>query len=483
MNLLQQTAEFITGPEGRQGEYYVCLHQQDKEYLRYRLLGENLFVIWFEMHFTDLDRGALEEAIDTVIGRHESLRTVFRYLDGKMQQFIYSGKPPGFVIQYDDLFGHPDIEAKVTRIYEISANKDFDFENGPLIDIRLVRYSERMTGMLFTMHHVISDAQSIGNLKQELEALYAARIRGRDAVLPPIPMQLRDYGAWVNDRLTHETGLEGRIYYAKKIKNSLAREDRAGYIKRASYTQLLEQELARATSADGEHAESVFREAYGRIVNLYPGKGGSYRTYIDGDTMKKMEELAAGCNTTFFAVVVASFAILFRKLRRWPDTRVYVPITTRVLEEFEPIVGWLVGEMILCVQVEEDGSVFSLLQHVTDELLETANHRFYPYEWIMRDLDIPLPVLAPVFLNLETPADEPIYDFTPAHRGEGSDHFDFKCVLQQHSNGVIMTVDYSRSVYAPEFVENMMRVYQEILHSGALDAGVSIKHLLTHVEQ
>jgi len=55
--------------------------------------------------------------------------------------------------------------------------------------------------LAITMHHIASDAWSLGVLFRELTQLYANRVAGHDAPLPELPIQYADYAAWQRDWL------------------------------------------------------------------------------------------------------------------------------------------------------------------------------------------------------------------------------------------------------------------------------------------
>src|SRR6185503_5953395 len=90
------------------------------------------------------------------------------------------------------------------------AERPFDLARGPLLRTALVRLSGSLLGaneagetgdhlLLVTMHHIVSDAWSLGVLVRELGALYAtARERRppRQAPLAELPLQYADYAVW-----------------------------------------------------------------------------------------------------------------------------------------------------------------------------------------------------------------------------------------------------------------------------------------------
>ena len=83
-----------------------------------------------------LDREALAYAYASVIGRHESLRTVFRESGrGEVRQFILPAGDTGFEIVFQDLRHIVDREEVVQDLVRSVSSAPFDLSSGPLINI------------------------------------------------------------------------------------------------------------------------------------------------------------------------------------------------------------------------------------------------------------------------------------------------------------------------------------------------------------
>jgi len=142
-----------------------------------------------------LNLAALEESMNKVICRHESLRTSFRTANGQAFQFI---NPP-----FSLHLSPEDIEAATETLREREivnrANQElrhaFDLTQGPLLRAALLRFSETDHVLLLTLHHIVADGWSIGVLLRDLGAYYGSS-QGRRPDLPPLPVQYADFTAW-----------------------------------------------------------------------------------------------------------------------------------------------------------------------------------------------------------------------------------------------------------------------------------------------
>ena len=68
-------------------------------------------------------------------------------------------------------------------------------DKAPLLKVGLIRLDEKKHLLLFDMHHIISDGESIRILLNEIAGLYAGKTP------PPLIIQYKDYTAWLSDLL------------------------------------------------------------------------------------------------------------------------------------------------------------------------------------------------------------------------------------------------------------------------------------------
>src|SRR5690348_4970460 len=129
---------------------------------------------------------ALERALNEIVLRHESLRTVIRQVDSEPVQIITN--PHVFHLPKFDLRSVPEAqrETEAELLLANEARKTFNIE-GPLFRATLLLLSAEEHILLLTMHHIISDGWSIGILVRELMELYEAFAGSRASTLPPLP--------------------------------------------------------------------------------------------------------------------------------------------------------------------------------------------------------------------------------------------------------------------------------------------------------
>src|SRR5205085_3294204 len=101
----------------------------------------------------ELEVEALEWAINTIVERHESLRTHFEEVEGEAVQVI---EPVGWIkLGVEDLSREREERRRelVIEALREEGRKAFDLRRGPVLRVKLLKLGEREHVLLRTMHH------------------------------------------------------------------------------------------------------------------------------------------------------------------------------------------------------------------------------------------------------------------------------------------------------------------------------------------
>ena len=144
----------------------------------------------------NLNRNALATALNTIVGRHESLRTTFSSeTEGPLQMVQPAGPLPIFFV---DMGGWPEagIDAVITRLITEEVRRTFDLSTDLMVRATLIKLSDTEHILILTMHHIASDGWSIGIFFQRTLALYRSAAEGRPSPLADLPIQYADFACW-----------------------------------------------------------------------------------------------------------------------------------------------------------------------------------------------------------------------------------------------------------------------------------------------
>jgi Condensation domain len=180
--------------------------------------GEPFYNIDYARRFSfKIDFAVLEQCINEIVQRHESLRTTFHTVDGEPVQVIAPElKVPMVRI---DLSGLPAMrrESEAARLALEEAREPFDLGRGPLLRTKLLQCADDDYVLLLTMHHIVCDAWSMMVFARELTDLYRALVQGRAPPLPDLPIQYADYAAWQRNWLRGDVLDTQLIYWRKQL--------------------------------------------------------------------------------------------------------------------------------------------------------------------------------------------------------------------------------------------------------------------------
>ena len=156
-----------------------------------------------------LDVGALGAALVDVVGRHESLRTVFPAPGGIPQQVVIPVERAGFGWQVVDASGWP-----ATRLQEaLQEAVSYRFDLATQIPLRatLFRLSDQEHVLVAVVHHIAADGWSMSPLVADVGAAYAARCAGQAPGWAPLAVQYVDYTLWQREQLGDLDDADSRI--------------------------------------------------------------------------------------------------------------------------------------------------------------------------------------------------------------------------------------------------------------------------------
>jgi amino acid adenylation domain-containing protein len=301
-----------------------------------------------------LQIGALEQAIHAIVARHEVLRTTFRKSsEGEPEQVIEALRIQRLPV-IDLVQLSPDmIETALDRLALDEARQPFNLASDPLLRVTILRVRHDRHVVLFTMHHIVSDAWSTGVLVRELSDLYRAFAAGAGSSLPALPIQYADFAVW------QRQWLEGG-----ELQNQL------GYWKRQleGIPDSLELPL------DGRRGSDVTYE-------------GARETFvIPARLVAPLTTLARGEGTTLFVTLLAMFQLLLHRYTGQRDIVVGAPIAGRSSAETEALIGFFINTLVLRSRVDPSKRVRDLIKDVHDTVLNAHAHQDVPFERLVDEL-------------------------------------------------------------------------------------------------
>ncbi|MEW5927426.1 MAG: amino acid adenylation domain-containing protein [Gemmatimonadota bacterium] len=297
--------------------------------------------------------GVLKRSLETLVRRHETLRTVFEEHDGVPRQVVLPPAPAA--LRVVDLRGLPAgaAEAEAHRLAREEALRPFDLARGPLLRTSLLRLGGDEHVLCFTLHHIVSDGWSTGVLVREVSALYGALARGEEPALPELPVQYADYAAWQRERLSDQA-LEGQLAYWKE--------------RLSGAPPLLE--------IPTDHPRAARSGAAAR----------SHPLSLPEELTRELRTLGRREGATLFMTLLAGWQALLARYAGQDDVVVGSPVSGRSRVEVEGLIGFFVNMVPLRVELGGDPTWRELVGRVREAAVGAFAHRDLPFERLVEEL-------------------------------------------------------------------------------------------------
>lgn len=301
----------------------------------------------------ELNDAALRRALFAIAQRHENLRTRFVNTDGTPMQVIDA--EPGFEFRLADLSRESsgeELEARASDLLHDETRRAFDLSREHLFRALLIRLSAKEHILLMTVHHIVSDAWSMGVLLREFKAFYQAYCDGTPPALPDLLVQYADYAAWQRDYLRGETLERQLSYWRQQLKG------------------------AEPLELPADHARPP--------VQTY--KGAAEPFVLSASLVKDIRHLGRHEGCTLFMTLLAAFQILLSKYSGQRDVLVGTPIAGRTHSDLEGLIGFFVNTLVMRTNMTGDSTLREILQRVREAALGAYAHQDLPFEKLIEDL-------------------------------------------------------------------------------------------------
>ena len=284
-----------------------------------------------------LDFERLDKAINTLVARHEILRTCFEIRNGQFYQKILSEVVIKCEMEKNDC---------IKSVSDMVANfvKPFDLEHLPLVRIKVIETAE-ITYLLFDMHHIISDGVSMNLFISEFCSLY----NGKE--LEPVEYQYKDYTEWSLKRDLNEQ----KDYWMQYYRN-----------------------LPEPLNFPLDNKRTATRSYEGDEVIFT----------IDYNQKEKICEFTQVYNFTEYMFFIASLMITLSKYSGQEEIVIGSPVSGRVRVELETIMGMFVNTLAIKGNVQQDKSVLCFLNEVKTDCVNALQNQEYPFEKLVEELEI-----------------------------------------------------------------------------------------------
>jgi amino acid adenylation domain-containing protein/thioester reductase-like protein len=304
-----------------------------------------------------LDVEALGAALDDVIARHESLRTIFPDTDGVPFQQVMPAKA-GIWQRGDPVvmsLPEHDVAGRVIAL----AGYQFDLSAEIPICAQIYSVGPEQHVVTIVVHHIAFDGWSFAPMVRGIAEAYRARARGQAPRWAPLPVQYADYTLWQQELLGAESDPDSVI---------------AGQLR---YWRQELADLPVVVSLPTDRARSP--------EPSFRGDGIDVR--IDPQVWAGVKQVAAAHNTTVSMVLQAAVAVLLHRAGVGEDVVMGAPIAGRLDQALDDLVGFFVNTWVLRVGVDSAHRFSDVLEQVRQKALNAYSNQDVPFERLVEQLN------------------------------------------------------------------------------------------------
>lgn len=301
-----------------------------------------------------LDRRALWRAVNELIARHESLRTVFPRLEGDSERQVVRADWGTPIVELDlSAVEVAELDEHVARVVRDEAARRFDLTQDAMLRVTLLTCSAERWLMLVNIHHIAADGWSIGVLLDDFSRLYSGHARNLEVELPATSLRYLEFAD--QQRQAHRQGrFDRELSYWK--------------------TQL----------ADLPPVHSL--PLRGPRPSTQSHAGASHAEPLSAELTTALHEFCRERNVTLFMALQTAFAVLVARYGNTTDIVIGTAISGREYPGSEHTVGLFVNMLALRSNIAENPTFVALLTANKATILDAYEHQGVPFDVLVEKI-------------------------------------------------------------------------------------------------
>ncbi|MCR8842148.1 amino acid adenylation domain-containing protein [Paenibacillus sp. SC116] len=289
-----------------------------------------------------LDMIRMQQALQQLVDRHESLRTSFHMIDDEVE-----------IIVHDSL----ELDVSVTVLTEaddVQAAFDtfvrpFDLVTGPLFRACLYKQSDTKHYLLTDIHHIVCDGISMNIFIRDLFELY------KGEVLPSLTKQFKEYVHTASHYLSPTKIEQANHYWTDTFKDEVP-----------VLHLPIDNERPPIQSHQGDYI-------------LFD---------INAELAVKLKETSARYGCTMNMMMLAAYFVFLHKYTGEEDIIIGSAMSERVSDEYSDVIGMFVNTVPIRVRLSGAQPFAQHLNVVRDEMLQAMDYQQFPLERIIEQVGV-----------------------------------------------------------------------------------------------
>lgn len=389
----------------------------------------------------NFDRKVAEYSINSIIERHESLRTQFNQNEQGPCQILL--KSTQFKLGFHDLSNLESAsrESRIKELIKEDSEHVFELSKELLIRatfLKLPSSNDKAKGLLvFNMHHIVSDGWSMGVLVKEFVNFYQEISQTGRCNIEPLAIQYADYAYWQRSNISDGVMKQQLQYWEKRLEDA---------------------PIVHTLPLDFKRPE--IKKNTGGILNFS----------IEEDLTKELKGYANECGITLFMLLHAAFGLVLSKHSNSKDVIIGTPVANRTHSELESLIGFFLNTLVLRTSTDFK-KVDDYIAHVKEINVEAQANQSITFEYLVEHCQVPRTTqYSPLFQILFTmdstekvDLEIPGLEFKVVDNETINAKFDLTLNAQLIGGSINFSWTYDNSIFDEIRIENMGRHFNNIL--------------------
>jgi amino acid adenylation domain-containing protein len=418
---------------------------QRRVWLTDQLQGSSHYVISVALSVQGrLNLSALQQAMNQIVERHETLRTVYRAVDGRPIQVILPAQ--SVTIVHHDLreIHVPERDDTLGQLTRENAKKAFDLTRELMLRVSLVRLEEDRWRVLAAIHHIAADGASINIFLQEFSSLYNAACEGSNPSLASPRIQYADYAFWQHAQSDTEHMRAHLQFWARHLEGIPA---------------------VHGIPPDNPRPAVKGTQAF-RLTQR-----------CDAIFTAALKNLARRYEATLFMLLHAALSVVVARWSRSEDVVIGTPVSGRTHQSLEALIGFFASTVVLRSAVPATATFGEVLKASRQTCLQAYEYQDVPFESIVDQLKpVRSASFTPVFqilfsmLNLDhgkLDCRDVRFELEPSVAVRTA--FDIDITASEDSAGISLIWDVDKALFTEETVHRMMHAFACVVAQAAKD--------------
>ena len=389
----------------------------------------------------------LEQSLQSIVERHESLRT---RIEAESGQWQVVEPVTQVVLDIVDLSAQTDPHQAAREWMLTKSGALVNFSLDKLFHPTLLKLAPDQHILVLSAHHIISDGPSMGLVIQETLALYESACNGEVVKLPTAPR----YADFVN-------------WHAQQARAPHMQTHESYWLKQ--FAQPIE---PLALACDYVRPE----------VKTFNGT--RLRHVMAKTLASDLKVLASRNGCTLYMLLIAAYSALLHRLTEQQKLVVGAPYAGRGIDGAQGLVGYCVHMLPILSELQPGASFSAHLATIKQTLLEAYEHQDYPFARLIDKLNLKRDpsrsALVSTIFNLERlPKDISVADLVAAPYPQPICYtrVDLTFTLNLIGDDIVLEADYNTDLFQASSIERMVQQYESVLEAICLNIDSPVAHI------